>query len=154
MLFIPRNSCDFPICRVFFVCFFFDVEKWNFSNREKILPYLNVPKVQRRLKIVEHQPGNQIVKKIQFCVPIEKNKNQGNRLFPRQYVLAAGTDTLSFCKRGQLFQGAFCIGGILFWVAFCIGSIFFSLGFSPRWRFDLGAYCLVAFVRGLFAGGF
>ena len=26
-MFIPGNSCDFVICRMFFVSFFFDIEK-------------------------------------------------------------------------------------------------------------------------------
>ena len=57
MLFIPGESCDFPICRVFFVCFCL------FKSLE-IFPYLNVPKVQRILKTLEHLPENQKEKKI------------------------------------------------------------------------------------------
>ena len=29
-LFIPGNACEFAIFRMFFVCFFFDIEKWDF----------------------------------------------------------------------------------------------------------------------------
>ena len=34
-LFILGNACDFAICRVFFVCFFFDQEKKVFLDRLK-----------------------------------------------------------------------------------------------------------------------
>ena len=45
-----------------FLCvFFFDIEKQDFLNRSKKIPFLDVPKVQRRFKTLELLPENQNV---------------------------------------------------------------------------------------------
>ena len=47
-LFIPGNSFDFTISRLFFVCVFLDVENWDFLKSYKIFPFLDIPEVQIR----------------------------------------------------------------------------------------------------------
>ena len=67
-------------------------------------------------------------------------------LCSRMSVMAAGTDTTSFCNKVH------CVTeGKLFGELFVSGH-FFSGGFCPRWLFDSGAYGPRAFVRGLFVG--
>ena len=75
-------------------------------------------------------------------------------LYVHVHVGAAGTDTQLICKRGSTFLGGFLYRGLFVLGGFLYRGHFVSGGFCPRWLFDWGAFCPVAFVRGLFAGGF
>ena len=79
----------------------------------------------------------------------------------RMYVVTAGTDIPSICNRGHFvkerrttFGGLLYPGGILFLRVYCLEGPFVLGCFCSRFFFDWGAYDPLAFVSGIFAGGF